>query len=123
VSRRLNITFLSALIISLIALGTFGCKEPEAIGGPDLDSPQDTFVWVDTSELEIRVVEIQGDSVKIVKLRSPEDTNRIYTEKRYTIEELDSWHRDNMVRLVRIEPDLIEALQALTADSCKRSKR
>ena len=109
--RRLNSSLLSTLMLTLVALG---CQKSEAIGGPDMESPEDTFLWTDTSEVEIRIVEIRGDSVKIVELRSSKDTNRIYISKRYTTEELDSIHRDNMVRFARIEPDLIEALQMLT---------
>lgn len=108
---RLSIRLLSTLMLLLVALG---CQKSEAIGGPDMESPEDTFLWSDTSEVEIRIVEIRGDSVKIIELRNPGDTNRIYTEKRYTTEELDSIHRDNMVRFARIEPDLVEALQMLT---------
>lgn len=102
------------LLILMLLLAALGCQKSEAIGGPDMESPEDTFLWSDTSEVEIRIVEIRGDSVKIVELRSSKDTNRIYISKRYTTEELDSIHRDNMVRFARIEPDLIEALQMLT---------
>ena len=110
---RLSIGLLSTLLV----LAALSCKQPEAIGGPDLQTPEDTFVWTDTSELEIRVIEVQGDSVRIVELRAPKDTNRIYTEKRYTAEELDAWERDLVARTVQVRMDLIEALQALTADS------
>ena len=114
--RQAALTRLSArlLLILMLLLAALGCQKSEAIGGPDMESPEDTFLWSDTSEVEIRIVEIRGDSVKIVELRSSKDTNRIYISKRYTTEELDSIHRDNMVRFARIEPDLIEALQMLT---------
>lgn len=107
---RLSIRLLSALLV-LVALG---CQKPEATGGPDMESPEDTFLWSDTSEVEIRIVEIRGDSVKIVELRSSKDTNRISTEKRYTASELIAWERDIAARVVQVRVDLIEALKMLT---------
>lgn len=115
---RLSICLLSTLMLLLAALGCYGCYgEPEAIGGPDLESETDTFVWTDTTEHEVRVIEIREDSVVIVELRTPRDTNRVYTEKRYTAEELDDWQRDIAARVAQVRIDLIDALEALIADS------
>lgn len=111
---RLSIGLLSALMLAFAALACYGCRKSESIGGPDLESPEDTFLWSDTSEVEIRIVEIRGDSVKIIELRSFRDTNRIYTEKRYTASELIAWERDIAARVVQVRVDLIEALKMLT---------
>jgi hypothetical protein len=109
---RLSISLLSILMLLLAALS---CQKPEATGGPVMESVQDTLTWIDTSEVEIRVVKIQGDSVRIVELRSFRDTNRVYTSKRYTTAELDSWHRDNVARLAQIELGLVEVLDSFIA--------
>lgn len=119
--RRLNISLLATLLL-LIALGVLSCQKPEAIGGPEMKSPEDTFVWSDTSELEIRIIEIQGDSVRIVELRSQKDTNRVYTSKRYTAEELDAWERNLVARTAQVRVDLIEALNGLTTDSLRKER-
>ena len=107
--RRLNVNLLATLML-LAALEYYGCKEPEATGGPEMESVQDTFVWTDTSELEIKVVEIREDSVRIVELRSPKDTNRIYTEKRYTAEELKVQGKAVVARIVQDIQDVQELI-------------